>query len=222
MVYLDPEYVIRRYESRKFSANEEVKGCYAKALILTDQLSVAEAQRRPNNALGKMRFTSNAEIPAGTSEAPLHVIMDRKVDYRDRVFSFLRVAVFIAVVYYFIEHTFNPSQYKQDFQPDQMEQTVTFNDVQGCDEAKTELKEIVQFLKSPEKFEKMGAKLPSGVLLIGPPGTGKTLLARAIAGEADVPFFFVSGSEFEEMFVGVGASRLRTLFSKFLFAGWGN
>ena len=84
--------------------------------------------------------------------------------------------------------------------------------MQGCDEAKAELQEVVEFLRSPEKFERLGAKLPGGVLLIGPPGTGKTLLARAIAGEADVPFFFASGSEFDEMFVGVGASRVRKLF----------
>ena len=92
--------------------------------------------------------------------------------------------------------------------------TVTFADVAGVEEAKTELEEIVEFLKSPEKFLSLGARIPRGVLLVGPPGTGKTLLARAIAGEAEVPFFSISGSEFVEMFVGVGASRVRDLFDQ--------
>lgn len=91
---------------------------------------------------------------------------------------------------------------------------ITFADVAGIDEAKQELKEVVDFLKEPEKFRKIGAKIPKGVLLLGQPGTGKTLLAKAVAGEAKVPFFSMSGSEFVEMFVGVGASRVRDLFNK--------
>ncbi|RZP25980.1 MAG: ATP-dependent metallopeptidase FtsH/Yme1/Tma family protein [Candidatus Actinomarinales bacterium] len=91
---------------------------------------------------------------------------------------------------------------------------ITFNDVAGVEEAKEELKEIREFLKDPEKFNKLGAKIPKGVLLMGPPGTGKTLLAKAVAGEAGVPFFSISGSDFVEMFVGVGASRVRDLFEK--------
>jgi len=91
---------------------------------------------------------------------------------------------------------------------------ITFKDVAGAHEAKEELQEIVEFLKDPKKFQQLGAKIPKGVLLMGAPGTGKTLLARAVAGEADVPFFHVSGSEFIEMFVGVGASRVRDLFAK--------
>jgi cell division protease FtsH len=91
---------------------------------------------------------------------------------------------------------------------------VTFNDVAGVDEAKQELTEVVEFLKYPEKFNSLGARIPRGVLLVGPPGTGKTLLARAVAGEAGVPFFSISGSEFVEMFVGVGASRVRDLFEQ--------
>ncbi len=92
--------------------------------------------------------------------------------------------------------------------------TVTFDDVAGVEEAKQDLLEVVDFLKSREKFQKLGARIPRGVLLIGPPGTGKTLMARAIAGEADVPFFSISGSEFVEMFVGVGAARVRDLFDQ--------
>lgn len=91
---------------------------------------------------------------------------------------------------------------------------VTFQDVAGADEAKQELEEIIEFLKSPAKFQKLGGKIPKGVLLLGPPGTGKTLLARAVAGEAGVPFFSISGADFVEMFVGVGASRVRDLFEQ--------
>ena len=91
---------------------------------------------------------------------------------------------------------------------------VTFNDVAGIDEAKEELQEIVEFLKNPQKFQAVGGRIPKGVLLVGPPGTGKTLLARAIAGEANVPFFTISGSDFVEMFVGVGASRVRDMFEQ--------
>ena len=95
---------------------------------------------------------------------------------------------------------------------DENSNTVTFGDVAGCDEAKEEVFEIVDFLKDPQKFQKLGGHIPHGVLLVGPPGTGKTLLARAIAGEAKVPFFSISGSDFVEMFVGVGASRVRDMF----------
>jgi cell division protease FtsH len=91
---------------------------------------------------------------------------------------------------------------------------VMFDDVAGIEEAKEELQEVVTFLKKPERFTAVGARIPKGVLLVGPPGTGKTLLAKAIAGEAGVPFFSISGSEFVEMFVGVGASRVRDLFKK--------
>ncbi|MBK18723.1 MAG: cell division protein FtsH [Rhodospirillaceae bacterium] len=91
---------------------------------------------------------------------------------------------------------------------------VTFEDVAGIDESKTELEEVVEFLRDPQKFQRLGGKIPKGVLLVGPPGTGKTLLARAIAGEANVPFFTISGSDFVEMFVGVGASRVRDMFEQ--------
>src|SRR6185369_4406152 len=98
--------------------------------------------------------------------------------------------------------------------PKEKKKRVTFADVAGAKEAKTELEEVVDFLKHPKKFLAMGAKIPKGVLLLGPPGTGKTLMAKAVAGEAGVPFFNISGSEFVEMFVGVGASRVRDLFKQ--------
>jgi len=95
---------------------------------------------------------------------------------------------------------------------DENTNTVTFADVAGCDEAKEEVKEVVDFLKDPSKFHKLGGRIPRGLLLVGPPGTGKTLLAKSIAGEAKVPFFSISGSDFVEMFVGVGAARVRDMF----------
>ena len=95
---------------------------------------------------------------------------------------------------------------------DEANNSTTFADVAGCDEAKEEVKEVVDFLKDPAKFQKLGGRIPRGLLLVGPPGTGKTLLAKGIAGEAKVPFFSISGSDFVEMFVGVGAARVRDMF----------
>ncbi len=97
---------------------------------------------------------------------------------------------------------------------DEASNTITFADVAGCDEAKEEVKELVDFLKDPQKFQKLGGRIPRGVLMVGPPGTGKTLLAKSIAGEAKVPFFTISGSDFVEMFVGVGAARVRDMFEQ--------
>src|SRR5262244_1681834 len=97
---------------------------------------------------------------------------------------------------------------------DESNNAITFADVAGCDEAKEEVKELVDFLRDPQKFQKLGGRIPRGVLLVGPPGTGKTLLAKAIAGEAKVPFFSISGSDFVEMFVGVGAARVRDMFEQ--------
>ncbi len=107
--------------------------------------------------------------------------------------------------------TFGKSRAKMTMDP---KVKITFGDVAGCDEAKTELSEMIDFLKDPKKFQAIGARIPTGVLLVGPPGTGKTLLAKAVAGESGVPFFSISGSDFVEMFVGVGASRVRDLFEQ--------
>ena len=106
---------------------------------------------------------------------------------------------------------FNIGKSKAKLQEDDGDRT-TFDDVAGTEGAKKELSEIIEFLKNPDRFEKLGATLPKGILLLGPPGTGKTLLARAVAGEADVPFFTITGSDFMEMFVGVGAKRVREMF----------
>jgi len=106
--------------------------------------------------------------------------------------------------------SYAPKEYNKEVLPEK--NSKTFKDVKGCDEAKQELEEVVEYLKNPSKFTRLGGKLPKGILLTGAPGTGKTLLAKAIAGEAGVPFFYRAGSEFEEMFVGVGARRVRSLF----------
>jgi cell division protease FtsH len=136
------------------------------------------------------------------------------------VFHVLLAFVAIMILLMFLRRTSNASGQAMNFGKSkarfQMEAKtgVLFDDVAGIEEAKEELQEVVTFLKKPERFTAVGAKIPKGVLLVGPPGTGKTLLAKEIAGEAGVPFFSISGSEFVEMFVGVGASRVRDLFKK--------
>jgi len=134
--------------------------------------------------------------------------------------SFLPLVLFGALIFFFMRQAQGSNAQAMNFGKSRARTfsgnrpTVTFADVAGVDEAKEELQEVVEFLKYPEKFAALGARIPRGVLLLGPPGTGKTLLSRAVAGEAGVPFFSISGSEFVEMFVGVGASRVRDLFDQ--------
>jgi cell division protease FtsH len=136
------------------------------------------------------------------------------------VISFLPLIFFGAIIIFFMRQAQGSNAQAMNFGKSRARTfagnrpTVTFADVAGVDEAKEELQEVVEFLKFPEKFAALGARIPRGVLLLGPPGTGKTLLSRAVAGEAGVPFFSISGSEFVEMFVGVGASRVRDLFDQ--------
>ncbi len=153
---------------------------------------------------------------------------DRKVDYSGRyenkflgtILSWLLPIAVMFLIWRFAIKRMGPGQGVMSFGKSkaklfaESETKVTFADVAGIDEAKEELQEVVEFLKTPDKFQKLGGRIPKGVLLVGPPGTGKTLLAKAVAGEAKVPFFSISGSEFVEMFVGVGASRVRDLFSQ--------
>lgn len=138
-----------------------------------------------------------------------------------QILSFLPFLLFIFFIWFFVFRqmqstgnkalSFGKSRAKMALKD---KQKITFKDVAGVDEAKEELQEIIDFLKNPQKFQKLGGRIPKGVLVVGPPGTGKTLLAKAVAGEANVPFFSVSGSDFVEMFVGVGAARVRDLFDK--------
>ncbi|MGD0248645.1 MAG: ATP-dependent zinc metalloprotease FtsH, partial [Candidatus Limnocylindrales bacterium] len=153
-------------------------------------------------------MTYKVEPPADTGWIVLLVSM------------FLPVALVVILIFFFMRQAQGTNNQAMSFGKSRARMflgnktVVTFADVAGVDEAKADLQEVVEFLKYPEKFNSLGARIPRGVLLVGPPGTGKTLLARAVAGEAGVPFFSISGSEFVEMFVGVGASRVRDLFDQ--------
>ena len=135
------------------------------------------------------------------------------------VINVLPIVVFIGIIFYFITKQVNGTNKSMDFGRSRAKlnsenNKTTFDDVAGLKEEKEEVSELIDFLKNPKKFQKLGARIPKGVLLVGPPGTGKTLLARAVAGEANVPFYYISGSDFVELFVGVGASRVRDMFKQ--------
>ena len=135
------------------------------------------------------------------------------------IINVLPMVIIVGAAFYFITRQMGSANKSMDFgrsraRLSENNNKVTFNDVAGLTEEKEEVAELIDFLKSPKKFQKLGARIPKGVLLVGPPGTGKTLLARAVAGEANVPFYFISGSEFVELFVGVGASRVRDMFKQ--------
>ena len=157
----------------------------------------------------------------GDKASPLYVVVEESTGAS--IFKWVKFVLLFAVVGYFVlvlvtiavemSGTLRKVGSTKSSEAQPQQQTVRFTDVHGCDEAKEELQELVEFLKNPEKFSTLGGKLPKGVLLVGPPGTGKTLLARAVAGEAGVPFFYMSGSEFDEIYVGVGAKRVRELFA---------
>ncbi|KAI9838260.1 MAG: hypothetical protein M1819_005527 [Sarea resinae] len=191
--------------------------------LSTEQLqavgqAVAAQSRGGNIALARGK---GGVVGTGAKESPLYVVVEESIG--GTIFKWAKFLLYFGLIAYFslvlativIETTgmlkkVGGSQ-ANEARPEH--QTVRFSDVHGCDEAKEELQELVEFLKAPDKFSTLGGKLPKGVLLVGPPGTGKTLLARAVAGEAGVPFFFMSGSEFDEVYVGVGAKRVRELFN---------
>jgi len=145
-----------------------------------------------------------------------HIIPKSGISFWSIVINIVPFIIFIAILFIIFRNANNQNNRAFDFSKNRAklnrEKTVTFKDVAGVDEEKEELEEIIDFLKTPKKYADMGARIPKGVLLVGAPGTGKTLLAKAVAGEANVPFFSISGSDFVEMFVGVGASRVRDLF----------
>ncbi|SMQ49164.1 unnamed protein product [Zymoseptoria tritici ST99CH_1A5] len=175
-------------------------------------------------AVGARAYGSNVGISkqgSGAKSEPLYVVVDESMG--STIFKWVKfIAVFAFASYItlvlftlFIEATGMRSKIggAQNAEAKPELQKTRFSDVHGCEEAKEELQELVEFLKAPDSFSTLGGKLPKGVLLTGPPGTGKTLLARAVAGEAGVPFFYMSGSEFDEIYVGVGAKRVRELFT---------
>jgi len=167
---------------------------------------------------------SNASIYEITDLKLEGVIVDVKgssgIDWGSLLLNFLPILIFGALLFFLFRQARGANNQAMSFGRSRARvfapnrATVTFADVAGVEEAKQELQEVVEFLKAREKFQKLGARIPRGVLLVGPPGTGKTLMAKAVAGEANVPFFSISGSEFVEMFVGVGASRVRDLFEQ--------
>lgn len=219
--------VVQRFESGFFAREDEaVVKEYIKALVALNKFDsvrledlrtlAATPHRSSSSLLAQPRTFSSLFRPP--SSQPVVQVQLVEPDLRTQLLKTARFVLLALLLYQLtasvVEDINIPKQMgvQKDVKP-QLGLTKTFNDVRGANEAKEELKEIVAYLKDPARFTRLGGKLPKGVLLTGPPGTGKTLLAKAIAGEAGVPFYYASGSEFEEMYVGVGARRIRDLFS---------
>lgn len=237
-----PAIVVERYQTNYFASNPACEASYQKALAALGQsdsgLTGAQFAGQPGNISnaqlqaigqavaastrgGNVAISRGANQGTGGRDAPLHVVVEETIGgtifkwvkffFYFGLFTYLSLVVVAMMIEGF--QVFRKVGGKSDNEAKAEHQTVRFSDVHGCDEAKEELQELVDFLQNPDKFSSLGGKLPKGVLLVGPPGTGKTLLARAVAGEAGVPFFFMSGSEFDEIYVGVGAKRVRELFA---------
>ncbi|RFU34385.1 hypothetical protein B7463_g1932, partial [Scytalidium lignicola] len=237
-----PAIVVERYQTNYFASNPACEASYQKALTTLGQSegivsggqfsgqsgNISNAQLQAigqavaaSSRGGNVAISRGANQGTGGRDAPLHVVVEETIGgsifkwvkffFYFGLFTYLSLVVVAMMIEGF--QVFRKVGGKSDNEAKAEHQTVRFSDVHGCDEAKEELQELVDFLQNPEKFSTLGGKLPKGVLLVGPPGTGKTLLARAVAGEAGVPFFFMSGSEFDEIYVGVGAKRVRELFA---------
>jgi len=237
-----PMQAVKRYESGRYASNDACTKSYIKALVHSNRLNQANLRNiLPEHGAGHSSSwgtTSSSTNPSmngmssgggsgfegggdkGSEGSPIFVTMQEpsfKASFWKLVRSFLVILLVLSAVNQILEEKGlggKGGMMSNEVTPEDTSTTsYTFADVQGVDEAKEELEEVVRFLRSPEDFTRLGGKLPKGVLLTGPPGTGKTMLAKAVAGEAGVPFFYCSGSEFDEMFVGVGARRVRDLFS---------
>jgi len=176
-----------------------------------------------SNVPKKVRFTAEGRLTEDDFLLVREVLKERRSStaLQDILISFLPFLLIIGLLYFlFVRQLKNAGRGAMSFGKSKAKMltrekdSVTFRDVAGCDEAKEEVSEVVDFLKDPKKFQRIGGRIPKGVLMVGPPGTGKTLLAKAVAGEAEVPFFSISGSDFVEMFVGVGAARVRDMFEQ--------
>ncbi len=171
----------------------------------------------------KIRFTARGRLTENDFLLVREVLKEKRAStaLQDVLISFLPFLLIIGLLYFlFVRQLKSAGRGAMSFGKSKAKMltrekdALTFKDVAGCDEAKEEVSEVVDFLKDPKKFQRIGGRIPKGVLMVGPPGTGKTLLAKAVAGEADVPFFSISGSDFVEMFVGVGAARVRDMFEQ--------
>ncbi|KIX05169.1 uncharacterized protein Z518_06041 [Rhinocladiella mackenziei CBS 650.93] len=231
-----PKIVIERYKSGRYATSPAAEASYLKALQMTG--SLANGAVSPDSELNPQKLQAVAQSVAahqygghmvmpgnksgtGAKDSPLYVVVEES--WGATVLKWVKTFLWVGLAGYFLLVILTMvvefsgtlrTRVGQNNEVQPQHQTVRFSDVHGCDEAKEELQELVEFLTNPEKFNQLGGKLPKGVLLVGPPGTGKTMLARAVAGEAGVPVFYMSGSEFDELYVGVGAKRVRDLFAQ--------